>query len=50
MSFKKEITRLYGLALNKRIEKLLNFEIHFHRYYGHCFPCFVNILLANIIS
>ena len=23
--------RLYGLALNERIEKLLNFEIHFHR-------------------
>ena len=23
--------RLYGLALNERIEKLLNFKIHFHR-------------------
>ena len=23
--------RLYGLALNERIEKLVNFEIHFHR-------------------
>ena len=23
--------RLYGLALNEHIEKLLNFEIHFHK-------------------
>ena len=31
MSWNEGLSCLYGLALNERIEKLLNFEINFHR-------------------